>query len=104
MDSSGQPFWSGPKRSPQPETFNAADPLHLDFVWTCANLIFANIGLPAIERAAVEAIAVAMPAAEYMRKVIAVETPEEAKEREAAGRPAPQSTANESDDDEPVIT
>lgn len=45
-----------------------------------------------------------MPAAEYVKKVIAVETPEEAKAREAEGRPAPQSTANESDDDEPIIT
>jgi ubiquitin-activating enzyme E1 len=35
--------------------------------------------------------------------VIAVETPEEMKEREAAGRPAPAGPAN-SDDDEPVIT
>ena len=39
-----------------------------------------------------------------MQKIIAVETPEEAKAREAEGRPAPQSTANDADDDEPVIT
>ena len=39
-----------------------------------------------------------------MQKTIAVETPEEAKAREAEGRPAPQSTANDADDDEPVIT
>ena len=47
-DSSGQPFWSGPKRSPQPVVFDANDELHLDFVWTCSNLIFANIGMPAL--------------------------------------------------------
>jgi ubiquitin-activating enzyme E1 len=39
-----------------------------------------------------------------VQKTIAVETPEEAKAREAEGRPAPQSTANDADDDEPVIT
>jgi len=38
-----------------------------------------------------------------VRQVIAVETPEEAKEREAAGRPAPTGPSS-TDDDEPVIT
>lgn len=36
--------------------------------------------------------------------MIVVETPEEAKEREAAGRPAPQQASSDADDDEPVIT
>ena len=104
MDSSGTPFWSGPKRSPQPLTFDANDEVHMNFVWTCSNLIFANIGMPALELEQAKSIAAALPPAEYVQKTIAVETPEEAKEREAAGRPAPKSTANESDDDEPVIT
>ena len=45
-----------------------------------------------------------MPPVEYVQKVIVVETPEEAKQREAEGRPAPQQAAADSDDDEPVIT
>lgn len=99
----GQPFWSGPKRCPSPETFNAEDPIHVEFIWTCANLIFANLGMPSISRDAAKAAVVALPASEYVKKQIAVETPEEQKEREAAGRPAPTGPA-ESDDDEPVIT
>ena len=104
VDSSGNPFWSGPKRAPQPVVFDSSDDTHLDFVWTCANLIFANIGMAALTREEAKNAADALPAASYVAKLIAVETPEEAKEREAAGLPAPKSTANESDDDEPVIT
>ena len=44
-----------------------------------------------------------MPPKEYVQKVIVVETPEEAKQREAEGRPAPQQNVD-GDDDEPVIT
>ena len=102
-DSSGQPFWSGPKRSPQVVTFDVSDDTHLDFVWCCTNLISATIGLPNLEREAVKEIAAALPAAEYVRKVIVVETPEEAKAREESGQPAPQQTASDNDDDEPVI-
>uniref|UniRef100_A0A7S3HZG7 Ubiquitin-activating enzyme E1 C-terminal domain-containing protein n=1 Tax=Favella ehrenbergii TaxID=182087 RepID=A0A7S3HZG7_9SPIT len=101
--SEGTPFWSGPKRCPSPEPFNANDELHLDFVWTCSNLIFANLGLPSIEKAQCQSIAAGLPVVDYVRQVIAVETPEEAKEREAAGRPAPTAPAG-NDDDEPVIT
>jgi len=38
MTSSGQPFWSGPKRCPHVINFNPEDPLHLDFVIAAANL------------------------------------------------------------------
>lgn len=103
MTSGGQPFWSGPKRSPQPVTFDAEDDLHLDYVWNCANLIFANLGMDAVDRAATKEIVKTLPANAYVKKVIVVETPEEAKEREAAGRPAPAAPSND-DDDEPVIT
>jgi ubiquitin-activating enzyme E1 len=34
----GQPFWSGPKRCPVPLLFDANDSLHLDYVWAAANL------------------------------------------------------------------
>ena len=55
-DSSGNPFWSGPKRSPQVVSFDATDDTHVDFVWTCANLIFANVGLPSVDRATAQSI------------------------------------------------
>jgi len=50
-DSSGNPFWSGPKRCPAPVEFSANDEVHLNFVWTCANLIFTNLGMPALDKA-----------------------------------------------------
>lgn len=103
-DSSGHLFWSGPKRSPQPVSFDFNDEVHLNFVWTCSNLIFANIGMAPIDRETIKSVAAQLPPSEYVQKLIAVETPEEAKAREAEGRPAPKSTANDSDDDEPVIT
>ena len=58
--------------------------------------------MPAIAKDAVQQIAAGLEPSEYVRKAIAVETPEEQKEREAAGRPAPTGPA-ESDDDEPAI-
>ena len=36
--SSGQPFWSGPKRAPDPLRFDANDPTHYTFVLAGANL------------------------------------------------------------------
>lgn len=38
LTSSGQPFWSGPKRCPDPLTFDVDNPMHLDYVWSAANL------------------------------------------------------------------
>ncbi|KAL1141009.1 hypothetical protein AAG570_000935 [Ranatra chinensis] len=38
ITSSGQPFWSGPKRCPTPLTFSVDDPLHLDYIFAAANL------------------------------------------------------------------
>ncbi|KAK0461961.1 ubiquitin activating enzyme [Desarmillaria tabescens] len=43
--STGQPFWSGPKRAPDPLTFNSSDPLHLQFIIAAANLHAFNYGL-----------------------------------------------------------
>ncbi|KAJ3012816.1 SPS-sensor component ptr3 [Thoreauomyces humboldtii] len=45
VTSSGTPFWSGPKRAPEPVVFNAEDPLHLDFIVTAANLHAYNYGI-----------------------------------------------------------
>lgn len=36
--SSGQLFWSGPKRCPDPIVFDVNEPLHLDYVYSGANL------------------------------------------------------------------
>jgi hypothetical protein len=43
--SSGMPFWSGPKRPPQPIQFSADDPLHLGMIIAAANLRAFNYGL-----------------------------------------------------------
>lgn len=45
VTSSGQPFWSGPKRAPKPITFDANNPIHRDFVVAGANLHAFNYGL-----------------------------------------------------------
>lgn len=44
--SSGQPFWSGPKRCPIPLEFDVNEPLHLDYVFAAANLKAEVYGLP----------------------------------------------------------
>lgn len=46
LTSTGQPFWSGPKRCPQPLTFDVNEPLHLDYVVAAANLKAQVYGLP----------------------------------------------------------
>merc|ERR1719460_2800108 len=43
--SSGQPFWSGPKRCPKALNFDPVVELHLDFVLAAANLLAAVHGL-----------------------------------------------------------
>jgi ubiquitin-activating enzyme E1 len=45
LDSHGQPFWSGPKRCPDPAEFNPNDAIHIGFVSACANLIAFNLGV-----------------------------------------------------------
>lgn len=42
----GQPFWSGPKRCPSPIRFNATEELHIDYVVAAANLRAQVYGLP----------------------------------------------------------
>ncbi|KAG8238590.1 hypothetical protein J437_LFUL018299, partial [Ladona fulva] len=38
ITTSGQPFWSGPKRCPVPLTFDIKNPLHIDYIVAAANL------------------------------------------------------------------
>ncbi|KAG1755957.1 hypothetical protein EDB19DRAFT_1663894 [Suillus lakei] len=45
VTSTGQPFWSGPKRAPDPLVFNSSDPTHLSFIVASANLHAYNYGL-----------------------------------------------------------
>jgi len=45
VTSSGQPFWSGPKRAPTPIIFDMNNPLHMDFIISAANLHAFNYGL-----------------------------------------------------------
>lgn len=43
--SSGQPFWSGPKRAPTPLKFDSSNPTHLAFIVAGANLHAFNYGI-----------------------------------------------------------
>ncbi|THH18279.1 hypothetical protein EUX98_g8988 [Antrodiella citrinella] len=43
--STGQPFWSGPKRAPEPLTFDSNDSTHLAYIIAAANLHAFNYGL-----------------------------------------------------------
>jgi len=45
VTSEGTPFWSGPKRPPQPIQFDASDEMHIKFVKAGANLYAANLGI-----------------------------------------------------------
>jgi ubiquitin-activating enzyme E1 len=45
VTTTGTPFWSGPKRPPTAVTFDAHDPVHLDFVVAVANSRAKNYGL-----------------------------------------------------------
>ncbi|XP_006459927.1 hypothetical protein AGABI2DRAFT_191711 [Agaricus bisporus var. bisporus H97] len=45
VTSTGQPFWSGPKRAPDPLTFDSNDPTHLAYIISAANLHAFNYGL-----------------------------------------------------------
>ncbi|GAA5923643.1 E1 ubiquitin-activating protein UBA1 [Sporobolomyces koalae] len=41
----GTPFWSGPKRAPEPLKFNYNEPAHMEFIVAAANLHAFNYGL-----------------------------------------------------------
>ena len=85
-DSNGNLFWSGPKRAPHPITFDADDQLHLQYIMAFANLLAFILGVPQEhDPEKVHTIAKAYEGKPYVAKQIKVETPEEAKAREAAG-------------------
>ncbi|PPQ99897.1 hypothetical protein CVT24_009578 [Panaeolus cyanescens] len=45
VTSTGQPFWSGPKRAPDPLVFDINEPTHLEYIIAAANLHAFNYGL-----------------------------------------------------------
>lgn len=45
VTSTGTPFWSGPKRAPNPLTFDASNPEHFAFIKAAANLHAFNYGI-----------------------------------------------------------
>ncbi|KAL7282341.1 hypothetical protein ACG7TL_003811 [Trametes sanguinea] len=45
VTSTGQLFWSGPKRAPDPLTFDSNNPTHLQYIMAAANLHAYNYGL-----------------------------------------------------------
>ncbi|PSS35445.1 hypothetical protein PHLCEN_2v1600 [Hermanssonia centrifuga] len=45
LTSTGQPFWSGPKRAPDPLIFDSNEPAHLQYIIAAANLHAYNYGL-----------------------------------------------------------
>lgn len=49
LTSSGQPFWSGPKRCPHPLNFDVNDEVHLDYIVAVANLKAQIYGIPQIK-------------------------------------------------------
>ena len=49
MLSNGQKFWSGTKRCPRPLQFDAADPTHMAFIVSAANLHAVVNGVPDAE-------------------------------------------------------
>ncbi|KAJ7283525.1 ubiquitin activating enzyme [Mycena rebaudengoi] len=63
LTSTGQPFWSGPKRAPDPLVFNSNDPVHLQYIISAANLHAFNYGLrgetdPAVFRKVADSVIV----------------------------------------------
>lgn len=44
-DSQGNPFWSGPKRFPEPIDFDPEDDLQVDYIIACSNLVAEVLGI-----------------------------------------------------------
>lgn len=96
----GSPFWSGPKRCPNPAPFDIADDEHFQFVWACANLIAFNLNIEQVtDRKAARDLAGKTSPKPYKQQKIVVETPEEAKEREAKNLPPPTPVSGADDEE-----
>lgn len=83
-DSSGQPFWSGPKRAPTPQVFDPTDPVHVSFVTATANLVAYTLGLKQNrDSAAIASQAKSASVPTYIQKTVKV-ADEESKQAEGA--------------------
>lgn len=77
VTTTGQPFWSGPKRPPQSVLFDAGDPLHLDFVSSAANLMAFNLGIPQSRNLdELRAFAAAVPVEPFAPKEVRIKVDE----------------------------
>lgn len=66
VTSNGQPFWSGPKRCPEPLVFDINEQLHLDYVYVAANLRAEVYGIPQVrDRNAVASLVVQVKVPEF---------------------------------------
>ena len=85
VDSKGNLFWYGPKRAPTPSPFDPADPLHVQFIASTANLVAFNLGIKQsrdFENIASLAAKVSIP--EYKPKAFKVELPPGEKDEKTA--------------------
>ncbi|KAJ2579738.1 E1 ubiquitin-activating protein, partial [Coemansia sp. RSA 1804] len=69
ITSTGQLFWSPPKRSPDAIKFDATNSLHIDFILSAANLHAFNYGLKgSVDREHVKTVAAAVKVPEFTPK------------------------------------
>lgn len=69
LTSTGQAFWSGPKRCPEAITFDVNEPLHLDYIFTAANLKAEVYGIAQVrDRAEVAEMALKVEVPEFIPK------------------------------------
>ncbi|KAJ2760191.1 E1 ubiquitin-activating protein, partial [Coemansia sp. BCRC 34490] len=69
VTSTGQLFWSPPKRSPDAIRFDATNSLHIDFILSAANLHAFNYGLKgSVDREHVKTVAAAVKVPEFTPK------------------------------------
>jgi len=67
--STGQPFWSGPKRCPHALAFDVNNAVHFDYVYAAANLKASVYGLPQVrDRALIEKMAAAVTVSVFRPK------------------------------------
>ena len=99
-DKDGNPFWSGPKRAPYPVKFDAKDPLHVQFIVSCANLVAFNLGIEQVrDTEKILKLTEEVKVPEFVPKKIKIELPGEEKKQENK-EPEPEEGK---DEDEKVI-